>query len=174
MKVYNVQPQQVQVADFSFPAVQLGESGRGRKLLNVACPEEFKYLESGLTKQGKPRLNASKSDKGWIARVNTAGAYIRGANGNVSYSPEFEGKINLIAKAFGAFGAAGRTGTWDDVLISTELEDFWLRVKPSRGDAYILLFKNGKVSEISYEQADLLDLDLQGSTPTTKGDMITL
>lgn len=174
MKVYNINSQSVKIADFSIHAVVIGENGRGRKIVNVACPETFEFLEPGVTKQDKPRLNKSDSSKGWIAKISSEGAYIRGANGNISVSSEFHSKITLLVKANGAFGDAGRTGTWDDIIISTELEDFWIRVKPSRGDAHILLFKDSKVSKVSYEEADLLEFNLEDSTPTKRGNLIRL
>jgi len=173
MKAYNIAPVEVSVADFKFHAISLGERGRGRTLVNVACPATFIHLEVGTTKQGKPRLNSSTHPKGWVARVNTQGAYIRGANGNVS-APPVADKINVVARGQGAFGDAGRTGTWDDILLSTDLEEFILRVKPSRGDAHLLLFKEGKVTKITYEEADLLEVDLYGSTSTSRGEMVRL
>ena|GEM_PF-747702 len=174
MKAYNICPQEVSVADFKFPALPLGEKGRGRILVNVACPATFTHLEVGTTKQGKPRLNPSSNPKGWVARISTEGAYIRGAFGNVSTSPEVADKIRVVARGQGAFGDAGRCGTWDDLLVATDLEEFILRVKPSRGDAHLLLFKEGKVTKVTYEEADLLELDLHGSTSTSRGEMVRL
>jgi hypothetical protein len=173
-KVYNVSPTEVSVADFNFSAISLGEKGRGRLLVNVACPATFTHLEVGTTKQGKPRLNSSSNPKGWVARISTEGAYVRGAFGNVTTSPEVVDKIQVVARGQGAFGDAGRTGTWDDLLVATELEEFILRVKPSRGDAYLLLFKERKVAQVTYEEADLLEVDLHGSTPTSRGEMVKL
>lgn len=48
--------------------------------------------------------------------------------------------VSLVAKGFGAFGDAGRTGTWDDVLILVRIisQPIILRVKPSRGEPYFL------------------------------------
>ena len=109
--------------------------------------------------------------KGWVARISTEGAYIRGAVGTVSAPPEVAKKVHVVAKGEGAFGDAGRTGNWDDILVATELEEFILRVKPSRGDAYLLLFKEGKVTRFTYEEADLLEVDLHGSTSTSRGEM---
>ena len=173
-KAYNICPQEVSVADFKFPAIPLGEKGRGRTIVNVACPATFTHLEVGTTKQGNPRLNSSTDPKGWIARVSTSGAYIRGAVGTVSAPPEVIDKVRVVARGQGAFGDAGRTGTWDDLLVATDLEEFILRVKPSRGDAYILLFREAKVTKVTYEEADLLELYLYGSTSTSRGEMVKL
>ena len=166
MKPYNINTELVTVADFQYSAVTLGESGRGRKLVNLACPETFEFLEPGLTKTMKPRLIGSSSKRGWVARISTNGGYVRGANGNVSTPPEFHDAITVVSRGNGAFGAAGRTGTWDDIVIATELEDFWVRVKPSRGEAYILKFTDTKVHKLTYAEAELLDLDLLDSSAT--------
>lgn len=177
MKTYNISVSEVKINDFSFTALTLGEKGRGRVIVNVACPQSFSNLEVGTTKQGKPRLNTSKSSKGWLARISTNGAYIRGASGNVSTNPEIAEKISVIARGQGAFGDAGRIGTWDDILISTELETFWLRVKPTRGDAYIMIFDDNKAQKISYEELDLLvenidiDIDVMESTTSSRGSL---
>lgn len=172
-KIYNISPVEIVIADYTIKGFSLGESGRGRKLVTIPCPDNTgEYLEPGLTKSGKPRLNNTLNKNGWVARISSEGAYIRGANGNISHSPELEGEFKLIAKGYGAFGAAGRTGTWDDVLIYTELEDFLIRVKPSRGDAYLILFKEGKVNKLSYDQADALDLDYGSSSYSSRGDWI--
>ena len=173
-KPFNICPQEVPVCDSTFQALTLGENGPGRTIVNVACPETFTHLEVGKTKQGKPSLNTSSNPKGWLARVSTEGDYIRGACGNISTSPEVADKIRVIARGKGAFGLAGNTGTWDDLLLETKLEEFTLRVKPSRGDAYLLLFKEGKVSRVTYEEAELLELDLHGSTSTSRGEMVRL
>jgi hypothetical protein len=60
------------------------------------------------------------------------------------------------------------------MIICTELEEFWLRVRPSRGDAYILLFKAGKATRLSYPDVELLDLDLAGSTPSSKAELVRI
>jgi hypothetical protein len=173
MKTYDLTPVEISIADYQIFGVSLGESGRGRKLTTIPCPKEFKYLEPGLTKTGKPRLNSSSSDKGWIARVSTSGAYIRGARGNVSVPTHLLGEFNVIAKGYGAFGDAGRTGTWDDLIFSTLLEEFILRVKPSRGDAYLLVFSNGKVTRLSFPEADALEIEYGDSSPSSRGTYFT-
>jgi hypothetical protein len=164
MKTYNLKPQPVKVGDVTVSAITIGESGRGRVLIHVPCPEVFEYLEAILPTEGpvkkKGRLIPTTANNGWVARISTEGSYIRGANGNVSAPKYLVNQINVVAKAYGAFGDAGRTGNWDDIIISTKLEEFYLRVKPSRGDAYILQFKESQVCKISLEQADLIDLDL--------------
>lgn len=167
MKTYNIAPKEIQVSDFTVTGIALGESGRGRQLTIVPCPDA-PLLEPGLSKTGKPRLNKSSSSRGWVIRVSTHGAYIRGANGNVS-SPTPEA-WTVVARGYGAFGHAGRTGTWDDLVLATAQEEWILRVKPTRGDAYLLVCQNGKVSQVSYPEAEALDIDTGESTPSSRGD----
>jgi hypothetical protein len=177
MKAYNIRPVKILVAGEEMTVLNLGEDGRGRVLKRVPCPAQFEYLEPNPEPAGamvKPRakLLASSSGDGWIARISTEGGYIRGAAGNVSAPAEYAEQIRLVALGQGAFGDAGRTGTWHDYVLATSLEEFWLRVKPSRGAAYVLLFKDEKVSKLAYDQAELLDLDFMGSSPSHRGDLI--
>jgi hypothetical protein len=173
MKVYGIKPVSKNVSGTDISVVTIGEEGRGRTIQHVPCPAKFEFLDTILPTEGtikkKGKLIQSDSDKGWIARISTEGAYVRGAKGNVSVHSEYKDSIKLVAKASGAFGDAGRTGNWDDMIICTELEEFWLRVRPSRGSAYILLFREDKVTRLSYPDVELLDLDLAGSTQDSKG-----
>lgn len=173
MKTYGINPTQIDLSGYTVTGISLGEAGRGRKLVIVPTPSDG-YMVPGLSKTGKPRLNPTTSDKGWVVRISTDGAYVRGANGNVSAHPKHADKIQVVAHGYGAFGLAGRTGTWDDVLLATELEEFLLRVKPSRGDAYLLLFKDGEVIQLSYEAADAIEIDYDSSTSTSRGDFVRL
>ena len=174
MKVFGINPKPVEIADFEISAVTLGEIGRGRKLVHVSCPKEFNFLGVGVSHTGKFRLQPSIISTGWVARVTTEGSYVRGANGNVSVHPGIADMIFVGAKGLGAFGEAGRTGQWDDLIFHTTLDDFWVRVKPSRGPAYILLFTEKDVAKLSYEEAELLELPLRDSTPSSKGSLIRL
>jgi hypothetical protein len=177
MKTYNIEPQKIKIANFeidiALDAIALGEKGRGRTQVIVPSPVS-ELLESGLSKTGKPRLNASKSNLGWLFRISTEGTYVRGAKGNISVSPEIAPHIKLIAKGQGAFGDAGRIGTWDDVLAETQLEDFLVRVKPSRNDAYLLWFQTTGVKKLQYPEAEALDLDLGDTESKIRGSWIRL
>jgi hypothetical protein len=173
MKTYNLDPNIVTIGkEISFPAISLGEQGRGRLLTHVPCPETFVYVEPGETRSGKPRLNKSESSLDWIARVNTCGGYKRGANGKV-YAPP-GARVKVLALGTGAFGAAGRVGGWDDVLLIIP-DNTIIRVKPSRGDAYLLWFPTaGEVLKMGYSEAELaaehLGFELYGSTPGSSGE----
>lgn len=63
----------------------------------------------------------------------------------------------LVAKGQGAFGVAGRTGSWDEILVIVK-DGSVLRVKPSRGDAYYLYFQESQVSQLCRDDLDLLGL----------------
>jgi hypothetical protein len=131
--------------------IALGERGRGRREAIVPVPEQFHGLEPGLTKSGQPRLNAcGAGGLGWIVRVKTLTSYIRGACGYVDLiggaSPE------VIARGNGAFGDAGRIGTWVDLLLACH-GDCLLRIKPSRGKSWLMLVRDAEgVIEMSVEE----------------------
>jgi hypothetical protein len=179
MKTWNIIPKNITVAGETQSVVTLGENGRGRQIKQVPCPASFEFLEPTAQNPNssiktRVKLLSSASEKGWVARVSTESSYIRGANGYVSTTPEFAKEIRVVALGNGAFGDAGRTGTWDDIIICTEMDNFWLRVKPSRGSAYLLIFKEGKVFKTSYAEAEILDIDLGESSETNKGNCVRL
>ena len=155
------------VAGREISVLSLGESGRGRSLVQIPCPPG---LEDGVAVTAtpavvktnglktKPKIEAGGGGGDhWVARISTKTSYIRGANGNVSLSPGGEAPA-LIAKGHGAFGDAGRTGTWDDVIVVVP-DGTILRVKPARGEAYFLWFEAHKVSRITWDELQILDLE---------------
>jgi hypothetical protein len=162
MKIYGIKPKEIAINDYSFNGVVLGEKGRGRKEVIVPVAQGD-LLEPGLTKAGKPRLNKSTSKDGWVTRISTEGSYVRGANGNVSVHKDSE--FSLVAKGYGAFGLAGRTGTWDDVIISVD-DNTLVRVKPSRADAYYIWF--GTVEATVLSQSEIIAIaDLEEAFPNS-------
>jgi hypothetical protein len=162
MKIYGIEPKEIQINDYSFSGIVLGEKGRGR-LETIVPVAQGDLLEPGLTKAGKPRLNRSSSSNGWVARVSTNGAYVRGANGNVSVHKNSE--FSLVAKGYGAFGIAGRTGTWDDLLFTVP-DNTLVRVKPSRSDAYFVWFGNVKATVLSQSELSAI-ADLEDDFPNS-------
>jgi hypothetical protein len=178
MKPYNITAESIKMGEFaitfSITGITLGERGRGRICTIVPTPDQYEYLELGVSKSGRPRLNKSTSSEGWIARIETKGSYVRGATGRVYASPDSLDSIKVVARGQGAYEAAGRIGTWQDLLIAVP-DGAWVRVKPCRQNAYILYFSADKVSQLSYEEAEALDIfDLKGSSSTDKGDLIVL
>ena len=171
MKAYNLSAKNIEVAGNKVPVIQLGESGRGRLLVSIPCPEG---LQDGDTVQAlppqtkanglktKPSIKkTSDTENGWVARISTDGSYIRGACGNVSFDPTQTGVSVpvIVAKGCGAFGDAGRTGTWDDVVVQVS-DGTVLRVKPTRADAYYLWFQKEKVSTLTLDELELLELEV--------------
>ena len=167
-KAWNLIAQKSTVAGREISTLNLGESGRGRQLTQSPCPLGLQngdvvtpYLPetkpNGLKTKASIKAGGVEGDT-WVARISTDGAYIRGANGNVSYDPAASTAPVRIAKGYGAFGDAGSTGNWDDVIVLVQ-DGTILRVKPTRGDAYFLLFEEDKVSRLTQDELDLLGLE---------------
>ena len=168
MKAFNLTTSLIEVAGDKLSVIKLGEEGRGRTLFSVSCPEGVKdgdpvaatlahIKTNGL--RTKPVIKRSNDpENGWVARISTNGSYIRGACGNISYDPTQPAPI-VIAKGYGAFGDAGRTGNWDDVLVQV-MDGTVLRIKPTRADAYYLWFQEDKVSTLTLDELQLLELEV--------------
>lgn len=160
MKAYNLKPSIYKASFGDLLCLQLGEDGRGRKLTLVPCERDFssnELVSIAETRAGKPHIVAGGTGDGWLARVSTQAAYIRGAYGNVRVL--VAGTAKIVASGYGAFGDAGRIGSWDDVLISVS-DGAVLRVKPSRGDAYFLHFTDERVVKIKKEELDVYPLEI--------------
>ena len=170
MKAYNLATVAIEVAGNKLSVIKLGEEGRGRTLFSVSCPEGVKdgdpvaatlahIKNNGL--RTKPVIKRSNDpENGWVARITTSGSYIRGACGNVSYDPTQPVSVPVIvARGCGAFGDAGRTGTWDDIVVQV-MDGTILRVKPTRADAYYLWFQEDKVSVLTLDELQLLELEV--------------
>lgn len=169
MKAFNLKAETITIANRPLTLIMLGEEGRGRMQHKIECPSGLQDGDAvtpifGEVKASgihtKSRIISGDDGKpGWIARISTHGAYIRGADANVSYDPsQAPEPPQLLSKAYGAFGAAGRTGTWADVLI-TVAPGTLLRVKPTRQPAYFLWFQDNSVDELSNDERELLGLD---------------
>lgn len=172
MKAYNLVPKTEIIADREIKSIVLGENGRGRKQTKILYKALGEFVIISIPTVGNPSIVDCNSNAGWLLRISTEGAYIRSANGNVSVN-SIEG-ISVVARGHGAFGDAGRTGTWDDLLIAVYKEDAIFRVKPSRGDAHILLVQDGKIHKLSYVDAEALGLNLLGSGVSSKGEFVRL
>ena len=180
MKAFNLSNTAVQsVARRDMTVLILGEPGRGRKQIAIPCPEGIKdgedvtFSGGGTTPQGiKRKTKIELGDDGkkvWLARVSTAGAYIRGANGGASTQPQYG--VKTLELAHGAFGDAGRIGIWRDYLAVIPFGSI-LRVKPSRGDCYYLWFEEDKVSKLTADELELLDLEYPMEGRVQLGDLL--
>ena len=101
--------------------VELGESGRGRKLL--VLPSEVDILEGlnpditiGLSKTGKPRINRFK-DNDLYLMIDTGYGYTRRGDGRVWVLKDDKDKLQVLAGGYGADGDAGRIGNWDVMVL---------------------------------------------------------
>lgn len=160
MKAYNLNTVQHTASFGVVDVIGLGEEGRGRKLTLVNCPKGIGDREDVTLfapKVGKPKITLGRDNSPcWLMRLSTEGAYIRGANGNVRVLKGQEDRVSVVARGQGAFGDAGRTGTWDDLLVQVAPETV-LRVKPSRGDAYFLNVTELEVLKISVSEVEIYD-----------------
>lgn len=123
--------------------IVLGENGRGRKEIRLACPEgttleigcNFDFT-IGETKSGRPRINKGKDNKSFFL-LSTEGGYTRRGCGWVGSWKENEGRYKVLAHGNGADGLAGRIGYWDVVLlelVATQMpQNDWLRIRTSGG-----------------------------------------
>ena len=104
--------------------IELGESGRGRKLL--VLPSEVDIQEGmnqevtiGISKTGKPRINRFK-DNNLFLLIDTGHGYTRRGDGRVWISRDQEESIEVLAGGYGADGDAGRIGTWDVLVLKVK------------------------------------------------------
>lgn len=147
-------------ADFgNFFRVTLGEYGRGRKAVNLTCPNEFKISEKelledysiGLTKSGKPRISKINDDNLFLM-ISSQYGYTRRGCGYIETNGE------VLSKGNGADGDAGRIGTWDAYLIKA-LKDKDTFVKVTLAGTYgedhhYLIVRDNKVY---FSKDDTLD-----------------
>lgn len=98
-------------------AVELGESGRGRRL--IVLPSEVDIQEGlntditiGLTKSGRPRINRFKDDKLFLI-IDTLGGYTRRGFGTASVHRSCKDDVKVLSYGNGADGLAGRIGSWE-------------------------------------------------------------
>lgn len=122
--------------------IVLGENGRGRKEIRLACPEgttlevgcNFDFT-IGETKSGHPRINKGKGNKSFFL-LSTEGGYTRRGCGWVGTWKSNEGQYKVLAHGNGADGLAGRIGQWDVLLIELDGEmpqNDWIRIRTSGG-----------------------------------------
>lgn len=147
--------------------VFLGEAGRGRRYEKVALGRRNpaavvggKVLEAQSVKitlparDGKPEkvfyvLEKPKALLGEVlVRVSTLTSYVRGARG---YIETVAGTPETVIAGYGAFGDAGRVGSWTDSLVVLRPGDV-LRIHPSRGEcSYALWLEGGTPTTASWK-----------------------
>ena len=118
--------------------VELGESGRGRKL--IVLPSEVDVQEGlnpditiGLSKSGKPRINRYKDNKLFLL-LDTAGGYTRRGDGEASVHRSCVDNIKVLSYGNGADGLAGRIGSWEVFVVEIlNNNTIWMDIQLSGG-----------------------------------------
>lgn len=118
--------------------IELGESGRGRKL--IVLPSEVDIQKGlnpditiGLSKSGKPRINRFKDDKLFLI-IDTEGGYTRRGCGVVGVHRSCMDDIKVLSYGNGADGLAGRIGIWKVFIVEVlNNNTIWLEVTLSGG-----------------------------------------
>lgn len=115
------------------PAVVLGESGRGRCQEIITLDRRSPpVITNGRVldceartialpaRDGRPErkfvvLSATENpSSSALVRVSTKWVYTRGSRGRVEI---MHGDVQIIARGYGAHGAAGRCGSWEDIVL---------------------------------------------------------
>lgn len=137
----NINSKEVEMEWGNLHQISLGEQGRGRKEIRLACTNET-HLDKGLnmsytigmTRSGRPRVNYQK-DATLYLLISTQGGYTRRGDGWIGSWTENTCQYKVLAKGNGADGAAGRIGYWDCAVIQVEgnPESDWIRIRTSGG-----------------------------------------
>ena len=118
MKLWNIEPLKIKLSFGEIDAIVLGEEGRGRKRALVPINKINKII------------NAQ-----WVVRLSAEGTYTRGTYGTVYVLTEDREKIKIIDFGIGAYGDAGRIGSWNDFMVSIEETPVRFLMRPSGGPA---------------------------------------
>jgi hypothetical protein len=159
MKNYFVNPQRENNRCKINSYINLGLDQNG-KPIHIQCPKRFTFLEVS-EDDNKTKLLSSENMRGWIIMLS----------GQISCPPAIANQIQIIAK-----GEKEIIGVRTPVLLlSTELENFFLRVKRKKGHpAHILRFFEYNHSNVPYNEVGSYNLKLHNSTEYCNGDLIKL
>lgn len=160
MRLYKIAPEKATFLWGEMDIVGLGERGRGRRYTIVRFHARFDKdaddYDIGQTRSEKPKIIRSlQAPTGWLARVNTHYAYTRGTGG---HSAVTIGEAEKVAEGYGAFGIAGRIGSWDDTLYKITVFPTVIEVHPSGGrhkvPPYYLIFCPNRVDRVREDEWD--------------------
>ncbi len=140
MKLWNIEPLKNKLSFGEIDAVVLGEEGRGRKRALV------------------PMTKINKINAQWVVRLSAEGTYTRGTYGTVYVLTKDREKIKIIDFGVGAYGDAGRIGSWNDFLVSIKETPVRFLMRPSGGpdkrERYWLVFTD-KVYTVKQEETSI-------------------
>jgi hypothetical protein len=151
-KSFNLKSIAVKFGQTPGAGILLGEEGRNRIARKIRCEQSL--ADGTACRFAAPKIGfatiaatdaSGDAETIWLARISTEGAYVRGAQGNLS---SLNGTATVLMAGEGRFGAAGNTGRWADMLLTVPVGET-IRVKPSRGDAYFLVFEADEVKRFS-------------------------
>ena len=145
--------------------IQLGEEGRGRKMLTLPAPAKTQIdkgenagMTIGTTRSGRPRIIAGK-DNALYLLLSAEGGYTRRGNGTIEVLKGHEQDVTVLARGNGADGAAGNVGYWDCMLLKVNVPNTEIIVRTSGGGygipsdllrfrGLLYVIRNGKVEAV--------------------------
>ena len=159
MKTYFVTPQRKGNRSKIYSYVDLG-FGKDGSPIHISCPHRFTFLEVS-EDSNNPKLIVSQDMNGWIIMIS----------GQISCPPDAADDIRVVAR-----GETEIIGiTTPVLLLSTKLENFFLRVKRLKEHpAHIIRFFEYNTTIVTYGEADLYQLDLHDSSEYCNGGLINL
>lgn len=151
--------------------ISVGESGRGRKIIALTCPDETVLAENeinntysiGTTKSGKPRIVKANDSEVYLI-LSSQGGYTCRGDGRIFSLKSQKENFKVLVSGNGADGAAGRIGTWDCFLIKIvdPNKSALIRVRTSGGgygtpnDYYYYDSTTGKIHHATDNNVDAL------------------
>jgi hypothetical protein len=157
MKTYGIEPKELKIGEIFLSAVTIGETTEySRKLIIVPAPLNCDCMEPLTNEMGRCRLIPSDSKQGWLVYIKTSAA-TRGKVGSVFAPSALYDEFKIILKASIRFDVS--IGKCDDILFSTNLESFVVRVQPSFGEPYLIWFNEDSAVKLSFTEAWALNVD---------------
>jgi hypothetical protein len=158
MKLFGIEPREEEFPWGVMQIVMLGEKGRGR--IYTIVPFHAQYdpkaedYEISKTKSGKPKIvRTGTPTEGYIAKISTLGDYVRGAHGELRLLKTNAPNVKIIASGLGAWGDAGRLGSWPEYLLTISPPfPVVFYVIPTRLKNYYLVFATNATYKVYREQ----------------------
>lgn len=151
MKKYNLNKEKISFKWGEALGYSLGEEGRGRKKTLVIDRSETENVKPIITKNGGFMIVDSDSESNsWLALLSTNGGYKKNVDG---YFKACESdNIKIFAMGNGAWGDAGRCGTYDEAIIEIP-DNTWIMLRMSgHSENYYMYFGTKEVHKITVEE----------------------